>query len=115
MLRYPAIMHNDDDGFWIEFPDFPGSYTWGGAEEIPEEAAANCLADSLLFLMQEGKPLPEPTAVSEASFLVAPRYTAKGLENGKRVYKEYIASQTDREISLMNDSDDVGDDIRSAA
>jgi len=84
MLRYPAVVHTEGDSFWIEFPDFPATYTYGDIKtDDPAEFAANCLADSLLFLMKEGKPIPEPSRAADASLLISPHYTERGLRAGK--------------------------------
>ena len=96
MLRYPAILHTEGDGFWIEFPDFPGSYTWGGAGDDPEDLAANCLADSVSSLMRESQPLPLPSTVAAPTFLVSPHYTERGLVEGRRVPERIYREAHDR-------------------
>ena len=47
---YPAIFHNEDDGFWVEFPDLPGCSTQGDTEA---ETYANAVEAMELFLQDD--------------------------------------------------------------
>ena len=33
LLIYPAIIHEDDDGLWLEFPDLEGCQTQGDTQQ----------------------------------------------------------------------------------
>ena len=56
---YPAIVHNEDDGLWIEFPDLPGCYTQGDdIEELlnnAEEALGAFLAVKMDYAEKDTK------------------------------------------------------------
>ena len=47
---YPAIFHNEDDGFWVEFPDLPGCSTQGDTET---ETYTNAVEAMELFLQDD--------------------------------------------------------------
>ena len=47
---YPAIFHNEDGGFWVEFPDLPGCSTQGDTEA---ETYANAVEAMELFLQDD--------------------------------------------------------------
>ena len=47
---YPAIFHNEDGGFWVEFPDLPGCSTQGDTEA---ETYANAVEAMELYLQDD--------------------------------------------------------------
>ena len=57
-LVYPAIFHEEDGSFWVEFPDLEGCQSFG--DTLPETMA---LAGYAAVLLEEGKPLPVPTPI----------------------------------------------------
>jgi len=65
MLKvYPAIFH-EEDGFWVEFPDFPGCQTCGSTLEKTVELAQEALGLYLAELIENGESLPAPTPIKE--------------------------------------------------
>lgn len=64
LFVYPAIFHQEEDSYWVEFPDLEGCHTYGGS--IPEtmEAAQEALAAYLLTLLEQGHPLASPSDIS---------------------------------------------------
>lgn len=69
MLKYPGIISEDQnvDGkvLWIEFPDFPEiSGTQGANIEELIVLAEDCLGGFLEYLIQDGKDIPEPSAIN---------------------------------------------------
>ena len=68
---YPFIVRamtaDEGDGYLIEYPDVPGCISDGAT---PEEALVNgrdALRECLLFLLEFGRPLPAPGAMSASS------------------------------------------------
>lgn len=47
---YPAVFHEEDGGFWVEFPDLPGCFTQG---DTFEEAYAMAIEALELYLDNE--------------------------------------------------------------
>lgn len=74
MLHYPATVHREGESFWIEFPDFPATYTYGDTgKDDPSELAAACLADAIWFRLKDGDGIPEPSVPLPGQLVVAPR------------------------------------------
>lgn len=46
-LVYPMIVHDDSDGLWAEFPDFPGCFTDGDTLTELFENAQDAIACDL--------------------------------------------------------------------
>jgi antitoxin HicB len=59
---YPAIIHDDEDGLWAEFPDLPGCFTQGDTQEELLGNAAEAMECFLLGLLEDGERLPVPTS-----------------------------------------------------
>lgn len=60
---YPAIIHYDSDGCWVEFPDLEGCFSDG---ETVAEAAINAeeaLGMYLCSLIERGLDVPKPSDV----------------------------------------------------
>lgn len=60
MLKYPAKIHNDPDGLWIEFIGLPISGTQGENMEELLEMAEECLSGYLEVLLEEAREIPDP-------------------------------------------------------
>lgn len=60
---YPAVFHKESGSFWVEFPDLEGCQTYG--ETLPEamSLAQEALGLYLVSLLEDGKPLPSPSAI----------------------------------------------------
>ena len=61
MVAYPAIVHHEDEQYWIEFPDVNGCFT--SADTLPEllSNATEALGGHLCCLMDMDQPLPRST------------------------------------------------------
>ena len=59
---YPAIIHNDTDGIWAEFPDLEGCQTFGDTLEDVILQAQEALGLYLVALVEDGKDLPPASA-----------------------------------------------------
>lgn len=63
LFIYPAIIHEDSDGMWAEFPDLKNCTTFG---DTLAEVLTNCAEAMELFilgLLEDGATLPKPTAI----------------------------------------------------
>ena len=58
---YPAIIHEEDGSFWVEFPDLVGCLKEGSSLAETLENAEEVLGLFLVTLEEEGKELPVPS------------------------------------------------------
>ena len=57
---YPAVIHEDPDGLWAEFPDLPGCQTFADTMYELLSNAAEALACELVESFSHGDKLPPP-------------------------------------------------------
>ena len=62
---YPAVFAEEEEGYFINFPDLEGCYTQGEDLEDGMEMAEDVLALILYELEESGKEIPAPTPVSD--------------------------------------------------
>ncbi len=62
---YPAIIHREEDGLWLEFPDLPGCFTDGESLEELMENAVEALGGFLAVKMDNNEILPKPTTIDK--------------------------------------------------
>ncbi len=60
---YPAIFHEEDGGFWVEFPGLPGCVTQGNTFEEAYEMATEALG--LYLETEEGFSYPESLKINK--------------------------------------------------
>ena len=60
---YPAVIHEDPDGLWAEFPDLPGCQTFADTMDELLSNAAEALACELVESLSHGDKLPPPRAM----------------------------------------------------
>ncbi len=60
---YPAIIHKEDEGFWLEFPDLSGCYTQGDSLEELMENAEEALGGFLAVKMDNSEEIPKPSDI----------------------------------------------------
>ena len=59
---YPAIFHlEEDNSYWVEFPDFPMANTQGENLEDALHMAKDCLAGYIIYMEEEGQKIPKAT------------------------------------------------------
>lgn len=63
LFVYPAIFHNENDSYQVEFPDLPGCQTYGDTLNETIEYAQEALSSYLLTLIDENKPIPSPSDI----------------------------------------------------
>lgn len=64
---YPAVFHQEEGTYWVEFPDLPGCFSAG---DTPEEAISNAQEALALYLepSEENVPTyPHPSAITDIS------------------------------------------------
>ena len=62
---YPAVIHNDDDGLWLEFPDLQGCYTQGDCIEELMENAEESLGTFLAVKLEYGDLIPKASDIND--------------------------------------------------
>ena len=60
-IFYPAIFHNEDGGYWAEFPDLPGCFTDGDTVEEVLSMAKEALEGYLFSMKDHGEAFPAPS------------------------------------------------------
>ncbi|MGT2750438.1 type II toxin-antitoxin system HicB family antitoxin [Streptococcus caviae] len=67
MLKtYPAIFHKEEEGYWVEFPEFGGG-TQGKDLEEAMKHARQMLESVLASYLDEGMQLPAPSDIRKLS------------------------------------------------
>lgn len=61
---YPAVFHEEDNAYWVEFPDLEGCQTF--ADDLQEAvlSAQEALTAYLLTLLEDGTAIPAPSDIS---------------------------------------------------
>src|SRR3954465_11932140 len=64
--HYIALVHKDDEtGFGVSFPDFPGAATTAPTLDEAVERAGKALASQVESMIEDGAPIPPPTGFAE--------------------------------------------------
>ena len=64
-MTYPALFHEEDGKYWVEFPDLEGCSTCGATLAETMEAAQEALGLYLTSLIERGLSLPEPSKLTQ--------------------------------------------------
>ena len=64
---YPAIIHKEEDGYWIQFPDLSGCYTEGDTLEELLSNAEEVLGAFLAVKMEYKEDIPAASDISDLS------------------------------------------------
>lgn len=65
MLKvFPAIFHQEDDSYWVEFPDLVGCQSYGSTLEETMGRAQEALGLYLVSLIEDGYEMPIPTDIT---------------------------------------------------
>ena len=64
---YPAIIHQEEDGYWIRFPDLQGCYTDGDTLEELLKNAEEVLGAFLAVKMEYGEEIPNASDINDIS------------------------------------------------
>lgn len=61
LFAYPAVFHQENESFWVEFPDLQGCQTFGSTVNETMAAAQEALTGYLLTLLEEGVSIAPPS------------------------------------------------------
>lgn len=61
---YPAIFHHENDGYWVEFPDFEGCLTQGDTIAEALANAQEALTGCIMVMLEDKKTIPSPSDIS---------------------------------------------------
>ncbi|MDE6567540.1 MAG: type II toxin-antitoxin system HicB family antitoxin [Lachnospiraceae bacterium] len=64
LFVYPAIFHQEEDSYWVEFPDLPGCQTYGSTITETMESAQEALSGYLLTILEQNEKLAMPSDIS---------------------------------------------------
>lgn len=64
---YPAIIHKESDGLWLEFPDLEGCFTQGDSLEELMENAEEALGGYLAVKMEYDEEVSKPSDIRDIS------------------------------------------------
>ena len=64
LFVYPAVFHQEEDMYWVEFPDLEGCHTYGSNITETMEAAQEALSGYLLTLLEQKKDIASPSDLS---------------------------------------------------
>ena len=62
---YPAIIHKESDGLWLEFPDLEGCFTQGDSLEELMENAEEALGGYLAVKMEYDEEVSNPSDIRD--------------------------------------------------
>ncbi len=57
-IMYPALFHEEEDSYWVEFPDLTGCQSFGSSKEEIYHNAEEALEAFALAILEEKEPLP---------------------------------------------------------
>lgn len=60
---YPALIHEDTDGIWAEFPDLEGCTTYGDSIDEVLTGAVEAMELYVLGALEDGEKLPDATDI----------------------------------------------------
>lgn len=64
LFVYPAIFHNEDNAYWVEFPDLEGCQTFGNTINETMEYAQEALAGYVLVALENNTGLAVPSDIT---------------------------------------------------
>ena len=64
---YPAIIHHENDEYWVEFPDLEGCFSDGETLADAASNASEALGMYLCSLMERNLDIPRPSDIREVT------------------------------------------------
>lgn len=83
LVSYVGLIHNDEDGIWIEFPDLPGCLTQGENLEDALYMAKGALECYVLGELKDGNKLPAATPLTSFSIEQCPTFIQADVDLSK--------------------------------
>ena len=65
MMRYPVILEESTDGFWVHAPDVPGCVSFGASRAEALVNMREALEGHLGLMLEQGESLPPASASVE--------------------------------------------------
>ena len=62
-MRYVSLIHRDDTGYGVSFPDFPGCVSVGDTVDDAVRQGSEALAFHVEGLVADGEPMPPPRSI----------------------------------------------------
>ncbi len=62
-MRYVSLIHRNDAGFGVSFPDFPGCVSVGDSVDDAVRHGSEALAFHVEGLVDDGEPIPPPRSI----------------------------------------------------
>jgi len=69
LLKYPALIHKDPDGLWLEFPGLENVFTQGDTMDELIRNAEDVLSLYIGDLFDDGKEIPKPLKIDGENIL----------------------------------------------
>lgn len=70
MLKYPARVGRDGNGYMVSFRDIPEALTSGATREEAVEMAHDALATAMEFYLEDRRPVPMPSEPRKGEVLI---------------------------------------------
>lgn len=70
MLRYPARVARDGEGFVVSFPDIPEALTGAETREEALDMAVDALTTAMDFYFEDRRPVPRPSEPKRGQVVV---------------------------------------------
>ena len=64
-IAYPAIIHEEEGAFWVEFPDLEGCFSDGNSVADAISNASDALGGYVCSLMDSDLPVPDASDIKE--------------------------------------------------
>ena len=72
-IRYPAVLEPEESGgFFVRFVDVEGAMTDGETLDEALFNASEALSGILGWMLDENRPIPDPSPAGEGTYLIAP-------------------------------------------
>ena len=72
-IRYPAVLEPEESGgFFVRFIDVEGAMTDGETLDEALFNASEALSELLGWMLDENKPIPDPSPAGDGMYLIAP-------------------------------------------
>lgn len=65
LFVYPAIFHEENETYWVEFPDLEGCYTFGSSITDTMASAQEALSAYIITLLEQGKAIKKPSNIND--------------------------------------------------
>lgn len=73
-MNYPARVHKEKTGFYLEFIDFPNAFTQGDTMDELTENARDVLSMAIKHFLDKGSVVPQPSVISGDDIILMEPY-----------------------------------------